>query len=71
MDKKTEAIMESSFEEASVKLEKIVKLLEDPSTPLDKALEYYSEGIELIKLCNKKLDEAEQKIKFLGEKDND
>ena len=71
MDKKTKGNTEISFEEASQRLEQIVKLLEDPSTSLDKSLELYAEGVELIKICNQKLDEAEQKIKFLGEKNND
>ena len=65
MDKKTKINEEITFEEASQKLEQIVKLLEDPSTSLDKSLELYAEGVELIKICNQKLDEAEQKITTL------
>ena len=59
---------EITFEEASVRLDQIIKLLENPQTSLDDMLSYYSEGIGLIKFCNKKLDEAEQKITVLGKK---
>lgn len=53
------------FEEAIAELEKTVKALEDGNTPLDKALELYEKGIALIRLCNEKLEGAEQKINML------
>ena len=53
------------FEDAIAELEKTVKALEDGNTPLDKALELYEKGIALIRLCNEKLEGAEQKINML------
>ena len=53
------------FEEAIVKLEEIVRALEDGNTQLDRALELYEEGIALVRFCNEKLDGAEQKINIL------
>ncbi|MFW6021930.1 MAG: exodeoxyribonuclease VII small subunit [Halanaerobiaceae bacterium] len=50
------------FEEALTRLEDIVNKLEDGGLPLDKSLETFTEGIKLIKLCNKELNEAEKKI---------
>lgn len=54
-----------SFEEAMVRLEEIVKYLESGNAPLDKSLEMFEEGVALVKLCNSKLDSAEQKVRFL------
>lgn len=53
------------FEEAIAELERTVKALEDGNTPLDKALELYERGIALIRLCNERLDGAEQRINML------
>ena len=53
------------FEEAINRLEAVVRALEDGNTPLDRALELYEEGISLVRLCNEKLDGAEQKINVL------
>lgn len=55
-----------TFEEAMVQLEQIVKALEDGSAPLDKALELYEQAVGLVKFCNTKLEEAEQKVKILS-----
>lgn len=54
-----------SFEEAMARLEEIVKYLEGGNAPLDKSLELFEEGVTLVKLCNSKLDSAEQKVRFL------
>jgi exodeoxyribonuclease VII small subunit len=54
-----------SFEAALLRLEEIVKSLESGSAPLDTSLEMFEEGISLVKHCNQKLDNAEQRIKIL------
>lgn len=54
-----------SFEGAIARLEEIVRALEVGQAPLDTSLALFEEGISLVKLCNRKLDEAEQKIKIL------
>ncbi len=56
-----------TFEEAESRLEEIVSKLNDQSTSLDDSLKLYGEGIELVRLCNKMLDEAELKITNLGQ----
>lgn len=58
-------IKDISFEDAMLRLEEIVKYLESGSAPLDKSLEVFEEGVALVKLCNQKLDSAEQKVRFL------
>jgi len=54
-----------TFEKALVRLEEILKVLESGTAPLDESLGMFEEGVKLIKLCNGKLDNAEQKIKIL------
>jgi len=52
---------EIKFEKAVERLEKIVDELESGSLDLDESLKAYEEGVKLIKLCSKKLNEAEKK----------
>lgn len=54
-----------TFEEAIKRLEDIVRDLEDGQIPLEKALDLFSEGINLSKFCQSALDEAEQRIMVL------
>jgi len=56
---------EMTFEEAMAKLEEIVRKLEGGSAPLDQSLAMFEEGVALVKLCNSRLDAAEQKVKIL------
>jgi len=58
MDKKEKL----TFEQAVMRIDEIVKLLESGDAPLDKSLTYFEEGANLIKTCTTMLDEAEQKI---------
>ncbi|MBP3378198.1 MAG: exodeoxyribonuclease VII small subunit [Clostridia bacterium] len=56
---------EMTFEVAIARLEEIVRALESGSAPLDKSLALFEEGVALVKLCNNRLDNAEQKVKIL------
>ncbi|MEI3606775.1 exodeoxyribonuclease VII small subunit [Pseudogracilibacillus sp. SE30717A] len=53
---------ELSFEEAIIKLEEIVLKLEEEDVPLEKAIEYYQEGMKLSKLCDDILEDAQEKM---------
>lgn len=53
---------ELSFEEAMVELEKIVEQLEEGDVPLEKAINYYQDGMKLSKLCNDKLINVQEKV---------
>ena len=44
-----------TFEQAMDQLEKIVEKLEEGDVPLEKAINYYEEGMKLSKICNDKL----------------
>ena len=56
---------ETKFEDALGKLEKIVTQLEEGEVSLDNSLKIFEEGIQLSRLCAKKLEEAEKKIEIL------
>lgn len=51
-----------SFEEAMNKLEQIVDKLEEGDVPLEKAIVFYKEGMELSKLCHDKLKSVEEQL---------
>lgn len=51
-----------SFEEAMNKLEEIVDKLEEGDVPLEAAIGFYKEGMELSKLCHDKLKSVEEQL---------
>ena len=51
-----------SFEESLEKLEEIVNKLENGDVPLDEAIEEFNKAMQLVKLCNEKLETAEESI---------
>ncbi|HLS60646.1 MAG TPA: exodeoxyribonuclease VII small subunit [Virgibacillus sp.] len=53
---------ELTFESAIVELEKIVDKLEEGDVPLEKAINYYQEGMKLSKICNDKLVHVQEKM---------
>lgn len=58
-----------TFESAIQRLEVIVKSLESGNFELDTSLDLFEEGVALVKFCNKKLDNAEKKVKILLKED--
>jgi exodeoxyribonuclease VII small subunit len=61
---------ELKFEDAILRLEEIIKELEDENIPLDEAMKKFEEGIKLSKYCVEKLNEAEKKIEELTRTEN-
>ena len=57
----------AKFEESIKELEKIDKTLEDGEPSLDESLKNFEKGITLIKVCQKELESAENRIKELTE----
>ncbi|SHF59561.1 exodeoxyribonuclease VII small subunit [Ornithinibacillus halophilus] len=53
---------EQTFEEAMSKLEVIVAKLEEGEVPLEKAISYYQEGMQLSKVCSDKLNQVQEKM---------
>lgn len=58
---------EKNFEEALSRLEMVVQELENGRVSLERAMQLYAEGVELVQLCRKKLEKAEQQILVLTE----
>lgn len=58
-----------TFEDSLSRLEEISRELEDGELNLETSLKRFEEGIKLVQVCNKKLDESQKKINLLLEKD--
>lgn len=56
------------YESAMERLEAITEQLEAGEPALEEAIKLYTEGLEIAKLCNDKLNEAGKKIKIISEK---
>jgi len=53
---------ELSFEDAIKEIETIVQKLEQGDVPLEKAIEYFQEGIKLSQICKEKLTKVEKQM---------
>lgn len=51
-----------TFEESMARLEKIVRAMEQGNVPLEESLKLFQEGTELVRSCNRLLDEAQLQI---------
>jgi len=60
-----------TFEQAIEQLEKIVERLEEGDVPLEQAITYYQEGMELSKLCHKKLSTVKEKMTKIVNEQNE
>lgn len=65
---KSRASEKLNFEEAIEQLEKIVEQLESGELSLEESIKAFEKGIELSKLCRKKLEMAEDRVRKLVEK---
>ncbi len=65
LDKKIEDL---TYEDAFDRLQKITELLENGNVSLDDSIKYYEQGILLKNFCEKKLRDAEMKIKNVLDK---
>jgi exodeoxyribonuclease VII small subunit len=61
---------EKKFEGAMSELEEIVRALEGGDLPLEEALKAFEKGMELVKFCSRKLEEAEKKVTMLVQDKN-
>jgi exodeoxyribonuclease VII small subunit len=58
----------SSFEEALGELEQLVNRLEAGDISLEESLQAFERGVNLTRMCQKALQEAEQKVQILIDK---
>ena len=56
---------EITFEAALSELQSVVERLEAGKVPLEDALALYERGMELVVLCNKRLDDAQQRVSIV------
>ncbi len=54
--------MDKTYEQSLARLEEIVAKLEEGGLSLDETMALFAEGTQIIGVCTKTLDEAEQKI---------
>ncbi|MBM4158751.1 MAG: exodeoxyribonuclease VII small subunit [Ignavibacteria bacterium] len=68
----TAKINKDSFEYNYKRLEEIMEKLESniEEYSLDDIMKYYQEGLKLIKICRKKLEDAELKIEKINADEN-
>lgn len=52
-----------SFEQSMARLEQIVRAMERGDVALEESLKLFQEGTELVRSCNKLLDEAQLQVK--------
>ncbi len=58
----------ADYESAMNRLQEITAALESGDTKLEQAIELYTEGLEIARFCEQKLQEAEKKIKIIADK---
>jgi exodeoxyribonuclease VII small subunit len=58
---------EPSLEEAFAMLDEITRRLEDEDISLEDSFGAYKKGMDLLKLCNDKIDRVEKKVLVLNE----
>ena len=56
-----EEMPEESLEELFAKLDQVAKELESGDTSLEESFGLYQKGMEMLKLCNEKIDTVEEK----------
>ena len=59
----------TDFATTLTELEVLAKRLEDSNPPLEQSLKDFESGVQLIRQAQKALQEAEQKVQMLLEKD--
>lgn len=55
----------ASYEDALAELDRLVQAMETGQLPLDRLLDSYRRGAELLQYCRSRLDAVEQQVKVL------
>ncbi|MGN0919991.1 MAG: exodeoxyribonuclease VII small subunit [Alphaproteobacteria bacterium] len=61
----SEKVKDISFEEALKELESIVQKLESGQVKLEEAVSAYEKGVQMQKICEEKLKEAQMRVEKL------
>jgi len=57
----------ASYEQALAELDRLVEQMEQGQLPLDRLLDDYKRGAELLAYCRSKLEAVEEQVKLLEE----
>lgn len=60
-------MQDKSLEEVFDSLDRVIDELEKESVSLEDAFRLYNQGMELLKVCNEKIDKVEKQIKILDD----
>ena len=63
----TEPDLPTTYESALTELERIVASMEGGALPLEESLGAYQRGVVLLRFCQAKLADAEQRVRVLEE----
>ena len=58
-----------SFEQSILRIDEIIAQLSGGEISLEKSVQLYQEGLNIVSECKKSLDEAELKVSIAGVKD--
>lgn len=61
---------QGSFEASLARLEEVVRRLESQDVPLEEAMRLFEEGVALARACSQRLNDAENKIELLIERED-
>jgi exodeoxyribonuclease VII small subunit len=59
------------FEASLAELEQLVERMEQGNLPLEESLKLFERGVQLTRICQKSLQEAEQKVQILLEENGE
>ncbi len=60
-----------TFEEASQRLEVLIRKMEEGQMPLDDMIDAFEEGRVLVAYCNAKLSEVQHRVELIKSEEND
>ena len=66
-DKQTDAVCGRSLEELFAEAEALIGRMEEPELPLEDAFAAYEQGMRIIRACNSRIDQVEQKMLVMNE----
>lgn len=68
--KQAEDVKEDGIDNLFSKLNDVIQNLEKEDVSLEDSFAYYHKGMELLKICNEKIDRVEKQIQVLDEEGN-
>ena len=58
---------DKTLEQVFQELDEVVKILEQDAASLEESFQLYHKGMDLLKVCNEKIDTVEKKMMILDE----